>query len=96
MPRLRTPAPGRARMSLFDDSTWRGDHFEVLFPLLRPGGWYVIEDRAWDLPDSFQDNLRTRHTSVRHAVWLVAPVTEPETGQAPLRRGLISGVRGGT
>jgi hypothetical protein len=23
--------------------------FEVLFPLLRPGGWYAIEDWSWDL-----------------------------------------------
>ena len=29
--------------------------FEILFPLLRPGGWYVIEDWAWDLQEQFQD-----------------------------------------
>ena len=31
------------------------ESFEILFPLLRPGGWYVIEDWAWDLQRPFQD-----------------------------------------
>lgn len=31
------------------------ESFEILFPLLRPGGWYVIEDWAWDLQGPFQD-----------------------------------------
>ena len=29
--------------------------FEILFPLLRPGGWYVIEDWAWDLQAPFRE-----------------------------------------
>ena len=31
------------------------ESFEILFPLLRPGGWYIIEDWAWDLQRPFQD-----------------------------------------
>jgi SAM-dependent methyltransferase len=44
------------------------ESFELLFPLLRPGGWYVIEDWAWDLQDSFQDK--------RHP-WGVHPPLHP-------------------
>ena len=29
--------------------------FEILFPLLPPGGWYVIEDWAWEHWPEFQD-----------------------------------------
>lgn len=29
--------------------------FEILFPGVRPGGWYVIEDWAWALQPAFQD-----------------------------------------
>jgi cephalosporin hydroxylase len=28
--------------------------FETLFPLVRPGGWYVIEDWRWDFNPSFR------------------------------------------
>lgn len=38
------------------------DSFDHLFPKLRPGGWYVIEDWAWDLQPEFQS--RTHPWSV--------------------------------
>jgi SAM-dependent methyltransferase len=44
------------------------ESFEILFPLVRPGGWYVIEDWAWDLQESFQD---------RNHPWGVNPPLHP-------------------
>src|SRR5262249_56438524 len=38
---------------VIDDASHAYSHtkraFEVLFPLVRPGGWYAIEDWSWDL-----------------------------------------------
>jgi hypothetical protein len=42
---------------VFDDAShlyeFTKNSFECLFPLVRPGGFYVIEDWAWDLWDEF-------------------------------------------
>ena len=51
--RAGTPRPGDRRLL----APVRADPGELRAapPAIRPGGWYVIEDWAWDLQDPFQD-----------------------------------------
>lgn len=42
--------------------------FEILFPRVRPGGWYVIEDWAWALQPEFQSKSHP---------WSVLPALHP-------------------
>lgn len=46
------------------------DSFNLLFPLVRPGGWYVIEDWAWALQPEFQS---------KDHPWGVHPALHPLT-----------------